>query len=705
MKKKISIKEYQEKIYEDAIIDHLLDPYVIKKAVQYSVQYVRKNPRLTMGQFKHILSLLDTSVINNFYSYFSGKKQARMETALLTKPDQAKLVAALENRLNEFNGRSFDVETRLELLKNSFKINAIEVFGLEFIFLMTNYTSLECFVELFINSAGYYNQNSRERCRLMHQFSEYSFTEISSVLNKSTLKKVELIDAELDIDSSCSEYLLGFRESAIEESFYRQSKKKPLPLSYFERLKDDSEILLKILATQTSSQNSHILLYGLPGTGKSEYALTLAKELKLHAYLINGAYDLYHLTRDVALKSCAISVEQKSSLIIIDEADSMLDGSELSRNIFLPSKDRVNELLDSVNGRCIWIANNIDYVDSSTLRRFDYSIKFDAFSKQQRIQLWKNNAKKHRLKISHKTASVLASSYSKLSAGGIDTALKNYKNISNESMIKDTALIAKLLDKHESLLSGDSRKVRAQPVKSYSLKGINIGNDGLSIGKVVSRLERFNEIGNGALNLLLQGPPGTGKTEFTRYLAKALDKSVHILNASELLSCWVGGTEANIRNAFELAQKDKAILFFDEVDGLLRDRNQSRNSWEVTQVNALLTEMENFNGIFIAATNYMDNLDRASLRRFSMKLRFDYLKAEGILHFYEIFFQVLSPAPLKAAEKNELSKIQKLSIGDFKVVKDLYMYDNDITHKDLITALKEEAQSRQKDINQIGFSE
>ena len=68
------------------------------------------------------------------------------------------------------------------------------------------------------------------------------------------------------------------------------------------------------------------------------------------------------------------------------------------------------------------------------------------------------------------------------------------------------------------------------------------------------------------------------------------------------------------------------MLVLDEADSFLRDRRGAHRSWEVTQVNELLTQMEAFDGLFIATTNRMESLDPASLRRFPWKIRFDGLK-------------------------------------------------------------------------------
>ena len=66
----------------------------------------------------------------------------------------------------------------------------------------------------------------------------------------------------------------------------------------------------------------------------------------------------------------------------------------------------------------------------------------------------------------------------------------------------------------------------------------------------------------------------------------------------------------------------------DEADSLLSDRRDAHQSWEINQVNEMLTQMERYNGIYICTTNLMAKLDVASLRRFDFKVKFDYLNPE-----------------------------------------------------------------------------
>lgn len=97
-----------------------------------------------------------------------------------------------------------------------------------------------------------------------------------------------------------------------------------------------------------------------------------------------------------------------------------------------------------------------------------------------------------------------------------------------------------------------------------------------------------------------------------------LSYPLHQKRASDLLSPLVGQAEKNIAAAFREAASAGAVLMVDEVDSFLQDRAKAQRPWEVTQVNEFLTQMEQFEGIFIASTNLMDGLDAAAMRRFGI---------------------------------------------------------------------------------------
>jgi SpoVK/Ycf46/Vps4 family AAA+-type ATPase len=82
------------------------------------------------------------------------------------------------------------------------------------------------------------------------------------------------------------------------------------------------------------------------------------------------------------------------------------------------------------------------------------------------------------------------------------------------------------------------------------------------------------------------------------------------------------------------------MLIFDEADSLLFDRREAVRSWEVSQVNEMLTWMEQHPLPFCCTTNMMERFDSASLRRFTFHILFHYLDAKGLARAYAIFFQM-----------------------------------------------------------------
>lgn len=132
--------------------------------------------------------------------------------------------------------------------------------------------------------------------------------------------------------------------------------------------------------------------------------------------------------------------------------------------------------------------------------------------------------------------------------------------------------------------------------------------------------------------LCLYGPPGTGKTAFGHWLAREMDRPLLLKKASDLLAPYLGETEANLARAFKCAKDDGAVLMIDEMDSFLQSREVAQRSWEVTQVNEMLTQIEAFDGVLIGSTNLLGRLDAASIRRFDVKIRFDYLSGEQALN-------------------------------------------------------------------------
>ena len=210
--------------------------------------------------------------------------------------------------------------------------------------------------------------------------------------------------------------------------------------------------------------------------------------------------------------------------------------------------------------------------------------------------------------------------------------------------------------------------------------------------------------------LLLSGPPGSGKTAFAHQLAKVLDRPLILKRASDIASMWLGETEKNIAQMFTDARKENAVLLLDEADSFLQNRQNAVRSWEVTQVNELLTQMECFEGLFLCATNFRQNVDSAAIRRFGLKVQFDYLSVSQSKTLYlatlvESGYEASDELALARGEL-ELSRLNNLTPGDFAAVKQrMAMLDQPVTPVTLINALKEESQFKpDSGCRSIGFS-
>jgi transitional endoplasmic reticulum ATPase len=107
------------------------------------------------------------------------------------------------------------------------------------------------------------------------------------------------------------------------------------------------------------------------------------------------------------------------------------------------------------------------------------------------------------------------------------------------------------------------------------------------------------------------------------------------------------------------------VLLFDEADSFLRDRAGSRHSWEVTQVNEFLQQLEVFPGIVACTTNLWRELDKAALRRFVFKLEFRFPTSEQTTALFRTFFPGAFATAGETAVRAAMEALPRLAPGDF----------------------------------------
>lgn len=146
-------------------------------------------------------------------------------------------------------------------------------------------------------------------------------------------------------------------------------------------------------------------------------------------------------------------------------------------------------------------------------------------------------------------------------------------------------------------------------------------------------------------SLLLWGPAGTGKSMIAECFAAVLDKNLMKIDSGLLQSNVPGQTERNIKEAFETAKNKNCVLMFDECDSVLSNRDMVGTIMSA-EINCLLTELENFDGVVVLTTNRLHRLDPALSRRIIAKVELSLPPKETRLEIW----QKLLPPKMPIAE-------------------------------------------------------
>ena len=517
----------------------------------------------------------------------------------------------------------------------------------------------------------------------------------NTVSNKGVLKQMGILDEDLDISKRVGMFLDGHSGNDLDSLYFRVYEGDCVAYKKLCRKNPKVELAFNMLKHHKMGEGLNLFLYGVEGTGKTELAKAIAKELKRPLVLTNISTEGTHReskensvvrSRMGSILYAATKYQKKKAILLVDEADVILNCCE---------KGALNFFLEQIKVPVIWISNTVNWIENSTLRRFDYSIHFDRPDAERREQVWESVVSEQDAKsfVPEEMVKQFAAEF-QITAGGITQAIVGTKKLLEAGCKVDPIKsIRTIAEAQAELLNLDMEYVnrdKESRAPRYLLEAINTDADMPKVLKVMSSFDaKWQEMKEGdrpdSLNMLLYGPPGTGKTEFAKHLARTLNRKLVIKKASDLLNCYVGETEKAIRRMFKDAEKAKAILFLDEADSLIRDRSGAARNWEVTQVNEMLTQMENFKGIFIAATNFEGELDTASRRRFTLKVKFGYLKPEGIEKMWKAFFPSLE---MPDAVRN----IRMLTPGDFNAAYgSLRFYDvSELTSETVLDALKSE---------------
>ena len=362
------------------------------------------------------------------------------------------------------------------------------------------------------------------------------------------------------------------------------------------------------------------------------------------------------------------------------------------------AKAEMNRALESNPVPAIWISNRVDHVDRAYLRRFDLIVE---------VRPPPRSVRKRLLEAALGAAPDGSSELDRVACA---------RDLS-PAVLARAAWVASHAGPHdqgaavqyrrlELALRGYREAAGLDPdVDSFALPrsyDLDVVNASEPLAVVTASLARHRRG-----RVLLHGPPGTGKTAYASHVALELDRPLLLKRASDILSPWLGQSEQGARRMFDEADDEGAVLFLDEADSLLRDRQGATGRWEAPVVNEILTGMERFQGVFICATNMHEALDPASLRRFTFKIRFDWLDEDQRWRMLARTFPVLaeraSPAERTRA-RQALSCLDMLAPGDFAVVAERARLGMNLASLDVVVReLAEERRCKAGARLRIGF--
>lgn len=397
----------------------------------------------------------------------------------------------------------------------------------------------------------------------------------------------------------------------------------------------------------------NLLLHGPVGTGKTEFAKTLAKYVGMNIWSIGETDDQGNEpTRGERLAALKLAqrllAKRAGALVLIDEAEDVM-ASEIpffgrSRD---SSKVYLNRMVEQNPVPIVWTCNDVGTIDPAVLRRMTLAIEVRTPGRSARARIWNRVLHETGLNLGDDAVARLSSLYSAPPAVAANAARAAMLSGGGEAAVEEAmGGVLQVLGIGPSIQDADA--------SAFNPALVNCEED---LARLVESLVRSRA--SRQWSLCLYGPPGTGKSQFARHIAMQLGMEVMQQRASDLLSMWVGESEQQISAAFQAARTRNAMLVIDEADSLLSDRREAVRSWEATQVNEMLTWMESHPLPFVCTTNLIDRLDQASLRRFTLKLRFASLNPTQTNLAFECFFGIAAPRRLADG----------LTPGDFATVR------------------------------------
>jgi SpoVK/Ycf46/Vps4 family AAA+-type ATPase len=684
-------------------------------------QELQDSPEDIEPAWKLAIALLDDKAVNDSFAAFvtgnsdigdPDKRLHQWQTNLLLQ-----LPTDLLPRLARDDG---DEPTNpcVRLLSELFGLNSVERALLDFVEKMVSVRGFGRFLARFDASDGAVNSQRLAALLDINQSGLRSALAKNSTLHELRLvsysERRDLVDLEDFVEArGCLQNIMAASpatEQELRDLLMDEAPAAEWALADFPHLEAAARRLRSTLreAARHRVAGVNALLFGPPGTGKTEFALAVAQAAGLRLYRVRSDDKagtgmeregrlMAYLVIQRLLKNC------DDALILFDEVEDVFADDEVSLRTLLSGRQTVgkekgwmNRLLEENQVPTLWITNEVAFMDAAFLRRYLLPVEFSVPPRAVRRRMAERHLGNCALPASFLDELAADDKMTPAQLGAARKLLTLHEAGQKGEVGENTGtpdgeaaenIVRAGVAAMRRLLHGSGLpRVRRSPTR-FDAAFLNVSG-GIAPTRLVDALGR---LGHG--RLCFYGPPGTGKTEFAHVLAEALGRELVAQQASDLISPYVGQTESHIAALFNTFDAERSVLLLDEVDTFLRSRQQAQHSWEISQVNELLQQMENFQGIFIAATNLVEGLDAAALRRFDFKLHFKPLTPAQRLALFarEALGDAASVGEIPSLLVNRLATLEELTAGDFaNVCRQRDLLGEELTAENFVRRLAQE---------------
>lgn len=474
----------------------------------------------------------------------------------------------------------------------------------------------------------------------------------------------------------------------------------------------DSVVQIKDLlvgSVKSKSAGTNIMFVGNPGLGKTEGAKALAKETGMNLYIIGKKNEdgeeppRAERIRQLNLASTLLA-KVPNSVILVDEAEDILDFARAEKDKQGYSKAFINDLIENNKVPIIWTANDRKGIHPATLSRIR-GVEFDVPPTSIRMRIFNKLCADNNLELSTEAKQDIVGSYA-APIRLLENSIKEVKKIEtgkggNCSDDEKRSILRRSIKDVANLVFGTSMAIEVPDrlPAYYNADLLNIGNADESIDKTIEEIKALNKKG---AKITITGNESTGKTDAAKYIASKLDRDPVFIDGVAVLSKYLGDANKNVSLMFDEDYYANRVLVIDDVDVLFRGLNSkismpgtatSQASYD-RDIKHMFRDMSKLP----IPIMFLSREDTSGyIRGVDKSIECEYLSDQQKIEAFKEFFGKEAP--------ELISGVNNLSVGDFvAVAQQAGAKDQDA--EDLICDLADEVKNRKNkgaNGNKMGF--